>query len=91
MGSSLDFVAWGHKNILASYPSTLEITKSTHLTKRGTCIVALGATRSVADLDEALKSYIRRRDSRVSLSLYVDGWKETIWLRGSPAYSSASV
>lgn len=50
----------GHPNIRATHRSTLEITTQEHLTTKGDCIIAVGADKSLADLDPALKEQIKR-------------------------------
>ena len=81
---TVNFEARGHENILALHSSTLEITRSIRLAKRGTCVVGVGATMALSELDEEFKSLIRNRRSKVSLTLSVDGLEERIIGRGDP-------
>ena len=45
----------GHENIRSNHQKTIEITKESHLTPRGDCIVGVNAKYSCADLPEELK------------------------------------
>jgi len=80
----IDISAWGHKNILALHPSTLEITKDKEMTKSGTCIVGVGATMALADFGEEFKVLARNARSRVVTTLCVDGLEERITGCGDP-------
>ncbi|MFO8019321.1 MAG: DUF371 domain-containing protein [Promethearchaeia archaeon] len=46
--------AIGHKNILCTHPSTIELTKEKDLTLNGDCILGVNATKACADLNEKL-------------------------------------
>ena len=61
----------GHKNILSNHKKTLEITKESHLTPRGDCIVGVNAKSSCADLPEELKNKLKNPDSKVKFSIKV--------------------
>ncbi|UCD72835.1 MAG: DUF371 domain-containing protein [Candidatus Bathyarchaeota archaeon] len=74
----VDFEAWGHKNILGMHSSTLEITKSRELTKRGTCVVGVRATMALSDLSEEFRNLARNGRSRITVSLFVGGLEEKI-------------
>jgi len=80
----IDLSAWGHKNILALHPSTLEITKDKELTKKGTCIVGVGATMALADFDEEFKELARNGRSIIVITLHVHGLEERIIGYGDP-------
>lgn len=51
--------AYGHKNILCTHNTTLEITKDTFLTKRGNCILGVNASKACIDLNPDLKKLIK--------------------------------
>lgn len=51
--------AWGHENISCTHKTTIEITKNTNLTKRGNCVLAVGATKACFDLTSDLKNRIK--------------------------------
>ncbi len=54
-----EIIARGHENITATHRTTLEITKESHLTPRGDCIIGIEADRSVGDLSDGIKERIR--------------------------------
>ncbi len=62
--------AWGHKNILCTHKTTIEITKETDLTKRGDCVLAVGASKACLDLTPELKNKIKNEKKfKVKLEL----------------------
>jgi hypothetical protein len=79
-------VIWarGHENIQAAHPTTLMITKDTHLSAAGDCIVALAADKAAADLSRAFKDALRRPNAQLRILLEADGVKEQITASGSP-------
>jgi hypothetical protein len=70
--------AWGHKNITARNRTTLEITKDTHLTLRGDCIIAVNATKGAADLCEEFKELARKEETRITIMLDAGGLREVV-------------
>lgn len=50
--------AHGHRNILCTHETTIELTKDNYLTKKGNCILGIKASKACADLDQELKSHI---------------------------------
>ena len=61
----------GHENIRSNHQKTIEITKESHLTPRGDCIVGVNAKYSCADLPKELKNNLKNPDSKVSISIKV--------------------
>ncbi|MGB9778293.1 MAG: DUF371 domain-containing protein [Candidatus Bathyarchaeales archaeon] len=59
--------AYGHKNVQATHPTTLEITKEKRLTKRGDCVIAVSADKALADLSAPFKDCLRKENARISL------------------------
>ena len=76
-------VAHGHRNISATHDTTIEITKESTLSRRGDCIIAVGANRSVQDLTQEFKKRLRRDDARILVKVEVDGMSETIVAYGA--------
>ncbi|MGQ9530253.1 MAG: DUF371 domain-containing protein [Candidatus Bathycorpusculaceae bacterium] len=60
-------LAYGHKNIQATHPSTLEITKEKELSKRGDCIIAVSANKALRDLNTEFKEHLRRENAKLKL------------------------
>ncbi len=79
--------ARGHPNILATHETTLEITKETELTKRGDCIIALGATKAAADLSAEFKEAAKREDAEITMLIEADDERETVKAKGDPQLS----
>ena len=48
------FTAFGHPNISATHKATLEFTKDTGLTAKGTCVVGIKAAYSLQDFKKLL-------------------------------------
>jgi hypothetical protein len=76
-------VAFGHQNILATHLTTLMITKETHLSKAGDCIVAVGADKAPVDLSQAFKDKLKTENAKLTIIIEADGLEETIHAQGS--------
>lgn len=63
----------GHKNIRSLHKKTIEITKDSHLTPRGDCIVGVNASSACMDIPTELKKKLRDPNSRVDFTLLVNG------------------
>ena len=78
--------ARGHPNVLATHRMTFEITKDHELTRRGDCVIAVGATRGLLDFSPSFKRLCRNKRTRIILELEAAGIVESIIGRGSPAF-----
>jgi hypothetical protein len=76
-------IAHGHANVLASHPTTLQFTKDSYLSRKGNCIIAISADKTMSDLDPILKESLRQEDSRISIRIEAGGTTETVHARGS--------
>jgi hypothetical protein len=76
-------LARGHKNILATHPTTLEFTKSDHLSKRGDCIVAVSADKSVLDLAAEFKKKLSNENARLTILIEAGGIAQRVNACGS--------
>ncbi|MCW4055254.1 MAG: DUF371 domain-containing protein [Candidatus Bathyarchaeota archaeon] len=74
--------AWGHQNISATNERTLEITKETHLTKRGDCIVAVAADKGLQDLSDSFKTLLTNDDAKLTVDIQAGGRFVTVEARG---------
>ena len=74
----------GHKNIRSNHKKTIEITKESHLTPRGDCIVGVNATSSCADLPPELKEKLKNYDTKVTLLIRVEDHEFVIDGKGHP-------
>lgn len=75
--------AKGHENITATHQTTLEITKDTHLTRMGNCIIAVGADKAIQDLNIEFRKNLAKDASRLTLLIEAGGITETVVAYGS--------
>ena len=73
---------FGHKNIRSNHQKTIEITKESHLTPSGDCIVGVNASSACADLPDSLKKMLRSSDSVVSFTFKVNSYEFVVHGRG---------
>jgi hypothetical protein len=71
-----------HENILATHSTTLEITRDNHLTKKGTCIIAVSASKAFAELSDEFKDKLRTQNARLTILVEVGDFVETIQASG---------
>lgn len=74
----------GHKNILSTHETTLEITKDIHLSKKGNCIVAIAANKSLNELKDSFKKRLRRKNSKLTITIEANNVADKILADGSP-------
>ena len=75
---------FGHKNIRSNHQRTIEITKESHLTTSGDCIVGVNAKSSCADLPSSLKDRLRDPNAKISISIVVCDHEFTVIGKGHP-------
>ncbi|MCJ7634033.1 DUF371 domain-containing protein [Candidatus Bathyarchaeota archaeon] len=76
--------AWGHPNVTAKNKTTFEITKETHLTKRGDCIIAIQSSKGAQDLREEFKKLVKREDAKITVKIEVGEYMEVAIGKGNP-------
>ncbi len=69
---------FGHENIRSNHKKTIEITKESHLTSRGDCIVGVNANSSCVDLPDELKNKLKNSKNKRSIFLIKVGDDEFI-------------
>ncbi|WP_428326880.1 DUF371 domain-containing protein [Nitrosopumilus sp.] len=74
----------GHENIRSNHQKTIEITKESHLTPQGDCIVGVNANRACADLPQDLKDKLKNSDSNITFSINVGDYNFTVEGKGHP-------
>ena len=74
----------GHENIRSNHKKTIEITKESHLTPRGDCIVGVNATSSCADLPKELKDKLRDPGAKVNFSICIGEREFAVSGKGHP-------
>ncbi len=85
------FSANGHRNILATHKSTMEITKDNHLTKHGNCIIGVKSRFAVSDLPSEFLTIIKRDDVKVTFLLEAGGFYDELTAKGSKDLQLGSV
>jgi hypothetical protein len=83
----VSFFARGHENVLSTHITTFEVTKESTLSKRGDCIVAVGATIGAIDLPVEFKKAATKENTTITITIEVDTLKEKIKAKGSPKLS----
>ncbi len=78
------FTARGHPSIRAMHRTTLEITTERRLTRRGDCIVAVGAEYGLLDLPSPIKMALSSERGLGKLSVRVRDQTFTVEGKGSP-------
>jgi len=76
--------AYGHKNILAIHRTTLQITKEERVSRRGDCIIAVSADKSVADLSPEFKENLRKEKAKITVLIEAGDSMEVVNAFGSP-------
>ncbi|QDI88153.1 DUF371 domain-containing protein [Candidatus Nitrosopumilus sp. SW] len=74
----------GHENIRSNHQKTIEITKESHLTPRGDCIVGVNANHACADLPQDLKDKLKNSDSNITFSIDIGDYNFTVEGKGHP-------
>ena len=76
--------AQGHENVRSTHKTTLEITKDKALTKRGDCIIAVGATKGALDLSPKFKTAAKIEGVRITVTIESGGVRDVVRAEGSP-------
>ena len=66
---SFTFLAYGHPAVLSNHPTTIEITKESHLTPKGDCVVATNSSKGLVDLPSDLKRVLSSKKGRARVIL----------------------
>jgi len=74
--------AYGHSFVQATHRTTLEVTKDSRLTKKGDCIVAVKADKSLVDLSEDFKEAARTLNAMITVTIEAGEAKETVKANG---------
>jgi len=74
----------GHENIRSNHQKTIEITKESHLTPQGNCIVGVNATSSCADLPQELKDKLKTHDVKITFLIRVGEHEFVLHGKGHP-------
>jgi len=77
-------LGYGHENIQATHKTTLEFTKDKHLSRKGDCIVAVAADKTLADLNPEFKENLRKPHAKLTILIEAGGIAEQVNAHGSP-------
>jgi hypothetical protein len=75
--------AFGHKNILCTHNTTIEITKDNLLTKKGNCILGIRSSKACVDLNSKLKALLKL-GNRFKINVIVGEYKDYFYGYGHP-------
>lgn len=73
---------YGHKNVRAFHPRTIEITTESDLTLQGDCIIGVGASYGCKEIPEKMKEKLKRSDSQITITIQVNGKSFQVTGRG---------
>ncbi len=76
--------AWGHENVLSLHATTVEVTMEQRLTKKGDCIIGVGADTGLVDLSDEFKTAARSEDAEIKVTFKAGDVTETVTGRGHP-------
>ncbi len=74
----------GNEHIRSNHQKTIEITKESHLTPQGDCIVGVNATSGCADLPQELKDKLKVAGAKVTFSIRVGEHEFVLEGKGHP-------
>jgi hypothetical protein len=78
-------MALGHANVRSLHRTTFEITKETHLTPRGDCIIAVAADKGLRGLSGEFRKKLRDDAAVLEIVVECNGFSETAVAHGSPS------
>ncbi len=70
--------------VRATHPTTFELTKDTHLTRRGDCIIAVAASKGARDLSDEFRTHCRRMKASITCKIWLADAEIVIRGRGDP-------
>jgi hypothetical protein len=83
--------AKGHRYILATHKTTLQITKDDSISKRADCIVAVSADKSLRALASDIKTALSTNAARIRLTIKAGNMSEVITGFGSAALTLSDI
>ena len=76
-------LARGHENITATHKTTFEITKEESLTKRGDCIIAVSANKTMPDFKSEFKKALKNENAKLIIEIKAGEIREIVRAYGS--------
>jgi hypothetical protein len=77
----------GHPLVLGNHPTTFEVTREVHLTKKGNCIIGISADKSCDRLSAEFKRVLTHDDAVLITRLSCDGKTVEVKSRGSSQFT----
>jgi uncharacterized protein len=68
-----EVIFYGHPNVRCLHNMAIEITRESHLTLRGDCILGVRANKACRGLDPLLKRALQEERPRINVEITVDG------------------
>ncbi len=81
------FHAYGHPAVRSTHPTTLEITAEEHVTRSGDCIIAVKASKGLADLPGEMKKVLSTPEGVARMTLVAGSHRFTVEGRGAMGLS----
>ena len=75
--------AKGHPLVKGTHKTTIEVTKESHLTQRGDCIIGVSADKACVDLSEELKTALKS-GAKFKVIFRVSDLEDSLTAYGSP-------
>ena len=80
----IKFSIFGHENILGEHKTTFEFTKDSEVSKKGDCIIGVGADFSLEEIRQFLK---RHGGGRVQIDIFCDGVSDSVTAELNPDFN----
>lgn len=77
-------LGYGHENIQAAHKTTFEITKEAQLSRRGDCIIAVSADKTMADFSSEFKENLHKEKAKIMILIEAGDAAEVVNAFGSP-------
>jgi hypothetical protein len=77
----------GHPLVLGTHPTTFEVTREVHLTKKGNCIIGISADKGCDRLSAEFKRVLTHDDAVLITRLSCDGKTVEVESRGSSQFT----
>jgi len=81
--------AFGHKNILCTHNTTIEITKDNYLTPKGNCILGIRASKACINLNTTLKEKIKQ-GKKIKVNITFNDMIDVFYGYGDPRLTLSS-
>ncbi|MFZ0966331.1 MAG: DUF371 domain-containing protein [Candidatus Bathyarchaeia archaeon] len=77
-------LGYGHENIQATHKTTFEITKEAQLSRRGDCIIAVSANKTMTDFSSGFKENLHKEKAKIMILIEAGDAAEVVNAFGSP-------